>query len=41
MSKLTKEIKLKMLKDLVKIRRFEERTIQMYAAGEFGGYLLY
>jgi TPP-dependent pyruvate/acetoin dehydrogenase alpha subunit len=39
MPKLTKESKVKMLKDLITIRRFEERTIQMYAAGEFGGYL--
>lgn len=39
MTKLTKENKIKMLKDLITIRRFEERTIQMYAAGEFGGYL--
>ena len=39
MSKLTKESKIKILKDLITIRRFEERTIQMYAAGEFGGYL--
>ncbi len=39
MPKLTKEIKIKMLKDLITIRRFEERTIQMYLAGEFGGYL--
>jgi len=39
MAKLTKESKIKMLKDLITIRRFEERTIQMYAAGEFGGYL--
>jgi pyruvate dehydrogenase E1 component alpha subunit len=39
MPELTKESKIKMLKDLITIRRFEERTIQMYAAGEFGGYL--
>jgi TPP-dependent pyruvate/acetoin dehydrogenase alpha subunit len=39
MPKLTKESKVKMLKDLITIRRFEERTIQMYKAGEFGGYL--
>lgn len=39
MPELIKETKLKMLKDLITIRRFEERTIQMYAAGEFGGYL--
>lgn len=39
MAELIKETKLKMLKDLITIRRFEERTIQMYAAGEFGGYL--
>ena len=39
MTKLTKESKIKMLKDLITIRRFEERTIKMYLAGEFGGYL--
>jgi pyruvate dehydrogenase E1 component alpha subunit len=39
MPKLTKESKVKMLKDLITIRRFEERTMQMYAAGEFGGFL--
>ncbi len=39
MPKLTKESKIKILKDIITIRRFEERTIQMYAAGEFGGYL--
>jgi len=39
MTKLKKESKIKMLKDLITIRRFEERTIQMYVAGEFGGYL--
>lgn len=39
MPKITKELKLKMLRDLITIRRFEERTIQMYQAGEFGGYL--
>ena len=39
MAKITNELKLKMLKNLITIRRFEERTIQMYQAGEFGGYL--
>jgi len=39
MAKLTKESKIKMLMDLITIRRFEERAIQMYAAGEFVGYL--
>ena len=38
MAKLTKESKIKMLMDLITIRRFEERAIQMYAAGEFVGY---
>jgi pyruvate dehydrogenase E1 component alpha subunit len=39
MSKPGKEEKIKMLKNLIEIRRFEERTMQLYQAGKFGGYL--
>jgi len=39
MPKISKELKLKMLRDLITIRRFEEKTIKMYQSGEFGGYL--
>lgn len=39
MPAINKETKIKMLKDLITIRKFEERTIQMYQAGEFAGYL--
>ena len=39
MSEISKKLKIKMLKDLITIRRFEEKTIKMYQSGEFGGYL--
>jgi len=39
MPKISKELKVKMLRDLITIRRFEEKTIKMYQSGEFGGYL--
>ncbi len=39
MSKLSKEKKIQMLETLVEIRRFEEKTIQMYQSAKFGGYL--
>ena len=39
MPKISKEKKLGMLKNLITIRRFEEKTIRMYQEGEFGGYL--
>ena len=39
MPKISKDLKTKMLRDLITIRRFEEKTIKMYQAGEFGGYL--
>ncbi len=39
MSKLSKEKKIGMLETLITIRRFEEKTIQLYQNAKFGGYL--
>jgi pyruvate dehydrogenase E1 component alpha subunit len=37
--KLTKEEKVKLLRDMVRIRRFEERSLQAYQGGNIGGFL--
>ena len=39
MAKLTKKTKIEMLKKLIEIRRFEERTIQLYQTAKIWGYL--
>jgi pyruvate dehydrogenase E1 component alpha subunit len=39
MAKLSKEDKIEMLKTIIKIRRFEEKTIQMYQIAKIWGYL--
>jgi len=39
MSKLSKDKKIQMLETLITIRRFEEKTIQLYQNAKFGGYL--
>ncbi|MCL5071147.1 MAG: thiamine pyrophosphate-dependent dehydrogenase E1 component subunit alpha, partial [Actinobacteria bacterium] len=39
MADLTKEQKIEMLRSIIKIRRFEERTIQLYQTARIWGYL--
>ena len=39
MAKLSKEDKIEMLKTIIKIRRFEEKTIQLYQIAKIWGYL--
>jgi pyruvate dehydrogenase E1 component alpha subunit len=39
MSSITKEQKIEMLKLIIKIRRFEERTVQLYQTARIWGYL--
>jgi pyruvate dehydrogenase E1 component alpha subunit len=39
MDSVTKEQKIEMLKLIIKIRRFEERTVQLYQTGRIWGYL--
>lgn len=39
MAKITKEQKIEMLKLIIKIRRFEERTVQLYQTARIWGYL--
>jgi pyruvate dehydrogenase E1 component alpha subunit len=38
-AKLAKEEKLKILRDMVRIRRFEERSLEAYNGGNIGGFL--
>ncbi len=39
MTKISKEMKIRMLETLIKIRRFEERTVSLYQKGKILGYL--
>ena len=39
MTNITKEQKIEMLKSIIKIRRFEERTVQLYQTARIWGYL--
>lgn len=39
MANITKELKIEMLKSIIKIRRFEERTIKLYQIAKIWGYL--